>query len=372
MHSQVNRFISQKFRFYSFVCIALLVFVHGYNLKVSYLAPWSTVDEPLRFTTFFEYFIANGFLRFRIPLLFLISGYIYAMQDDRPYLDRTKKRVKTLLAPYFIWSAVGLAITFLLQQFPITAQAVLDAQVDQLGDNRPYTEIGWGGIFTRWTLIPVSFQLWFLRSLFIYNLCYPLFRWMLEKIPVIWLSITAFFWVSYLNVHFIEGQGMFFFSMGIFLQKRNFRIDRKPKWLSLFIAWVVFIGICIMKTFMAFELDGNSTTTFYVIGLLYPLASISGVIAVWYGSDKLVNWCMQRKWFIWASAFSFFIFGLHSPLLSYLTRLAYIYWDNFPYYRLLTYIVVPVFTVLFCIAVGALVRKIAPRAYRIATGGRGF
>src|SRR5688572_16227295 len=187
----MHRFISQKFKFYTFVCIALLLFVHGYNLKVTYLAPFSLVNEQLTLTTFFEYFVANGLLRFRIPMLFLISGYIFAIQDSRPYGQRTKKRFVTLMVPYFIWSAVGLAVTYLWQQHPVTAQAVQHAALDQLGDNRPYDEIGWGGVIRRWLTAPVSFQLWFIRSLFVYNLLYPLFRWGVTRFPVITFTILG-------------------------------------------------------------------------------------------------------------------------------------------------------------------------------------
>src|SRR4051812_46632142 len=120
----MNRFISQKFRFYSFVCIALLMLVHGYNLQQGYLQPFTTVAEPLTFTTFIEYFLANGALRFRIPMLFIISGYFFARRDHKPYFERIRSRFETLAIPYFIWSAVGLAITFFLQQFPFTAEIV--------------------------------------------------------------------------------------------------------------------------------------------------------------------------------------------------------------------------------------------------------
>lgn len=75
----MNRFLSQKLRFYSFICISLLLFVHGYNLQETYLQPYSLVNEPTTFTTFFEYYVANGLLRFRIPLLFIISGYIFSL-----------------------------------------------------------------------------------------------------------------------------------------------------------------------------------------------------------------------------------------------------------------------------------------------------
>jgi len=95
----MTRALSQKMRFLTFISIALLGYVHGYNLNKTYLTPWSTIDEPLTFTTFFEYFISNGFLRFRIPILFLISGYLYAQYDNKPYGQRTKKRFITLIFP---------------------------------------------------------------------------------------------------------------------------------------------------------------------------------------------------------------------------------------------------------------------------------
>lgn len=95
----MDRFLSQKFRFYSFVCISLLLYVHGYNLQETYLTPYSVVKEPLTFTAFIEYFLANGALRFRIPLLFIISGYIYALQDNKPYEQRIKTRFITLIIP---------------------------------------------------------------------------------------------------------------------------------------------------------------------------------------------------------------------------------------------------------------------------------
>ena len=112
----MNRFLSQKFKFYSFVSIALLLYVHGYNLQETYLMHYSVVKEPLTTTAFIEYFLANGALRFRIPL-FIISGYIYALQDSKPYAERIKKRFITLIIPFFIWSAIGLATTWLWQQF---------------------------------------------------------------------------------------------------------------------------------------------------------------------------------------------------------------------------------------------------------------
>ena len=368
----MNRFISQKFRFYSFVCITLLMLVHGYNLDESYLQPYTTVYEPLTFTTFIEYFLANGVLRFRIPMLFIISGYIFALQDYKPYAERVKRRFNTLMVPYFIWSAIGLAITFLLQQHPYSAELVRTAQVDQMGDNRPYSEIGWRGIFTRWALVPVSFQLWFIRSLFIYNLMYPLLKWVIARYPAVWFSILFLLWYFGFQLIFIEGQGMLFFSVGIWLYKSSYPIDRKPGWYSHYLGWLFFIGISVIKTFMAFELEPDDPGTFQTLITLQVITVLAGILAVWYGGDHLVRWGMQRRWFVWASSFSFVIYGLHVPLIIYLTMFLYDIWHEFTFYRLLTYFAAPLIVLAICIAVGASLRYLLPRVYRVMTGGRGF
>ncbi|HVF97765.1 MAG TPA: acyltransferase [Flavisolibacter sp.] len=368
----MHRFLSQKFKFYTFVCIALLLFVHGYNLKVTYLAPFSLVAEDLTFTTFTEYFFANGILRFRIPMLFLMSGYIFAIQDKRPFGQRIKRRFVTLIIPYFIWGALGLAVTYLWQQFPVTAQAVQNAALDQLGDNRSYNEIGWAGVLKRWLMAPVSFQLWFIRSLFMYNLLYPIFKWAVTKYPVPAFAVLAVMWISFFQVPLLEGQGMFFFCAGIWLQKASFPIERRPEWYSHFLNWLVFVGICVIKTFIAFEFDVLTPTVQRALTLLYACATVAGVLAVWFSLDRVVRWCMNRHWFDWATNFSFFIYGLHIPLLAYVTNLFFMYLHNFAWHRLATYIVAPSIVFLFCLATGAFLKKVAPGVYKLVTGGRGF
>lgn len=367
----MNRFLSQKFRFYSFVCIALLTFVHGYNLKVGYLEPDSLVNEPLTFTTFFEFLMANGLLRFRIPLLFIISGYIFSLQDNKPYALMIGKRFKTLMIPFFIWSAVGLLITYILQQFPVTAQVVKDTGMDQLGDNRPYNEIGWPGVIQRWLVSPVSFQLWFIRSLFIYNLLYPLFRWGVTKIPAIWLGLTFILWVIQFRALTFEGNGIFFFSLGIWINKSHYPLDKKPEWFSAYLAWVCFIGFGIIKSFMAFELEPSLTTKSALIAL-YAATVIAGLLAVWFSLDDVVKWFMQRKWFLWLTAFAFVIYGMHVPVIEYLTIFLYRYIHHLTNYRLIVYLTAPAITLSICIITGVLLRKLSPKFYRLATGGRGF
>jgi surface polysaccharide O-acyltransferase-like enzyme len=106
--------------------------------------------------------------------------------------------------------------------------------------------------------------------------------------------------------------------------------------------------------------------------LLYNFASIAGIIAVWYGADPVVHWCMNKKWFRTASTFSFFIYGFHIPFMAYLMHFAFMYLHNLPNYRLLCYLLVPALTVLLSIALAQVIRRFAPPVYKPMTGGRGL
>jgi fucose 4-O-acetylase-like acetyltransferase len=375
----MTRSLSQKFRFFTFVCIALLAYVHGYNLRDTYLNPFSTVTEPLTFTSFFEYLFSNGLLRFRIPLLFMISGYLYAMYDHRPYLQQIKSRFRTLIVPLLLWSAFGLLLTFFLQQIPYTANVVLKANLDQLGDSRPYTEIGWMGVLQRWLFSPISYQLWFLMALFVFNLIYPFIKWLVLKFPYIWLPLTFFYFFLLVQLPFLDSRGLFFFSLGVWIQKKNFDIEKEPSWFSLGLAIILFIGLSVIKTFMAFELEPYEFRTAYmpnttaiVLILLHQVAIVVGILAMWFGVDRVMYWFMNQKWFQHASGFSFFIFGVHVPLLPYVMTGALMSLSFLPNYRLLCYILIPLVVLAFSVWLGSLFRKFVPGVYKILTGGRGF
>ena len=367
----MNDFLSRKFKFYSFLSMLLLVFVHGYNLENSYLQPFTVVEEPVTITTFTEYFLANGLFRFRIPMLFIISGYLFATHDAKPYGAQMKKRLRTLGIPYLCWSAFALLLTFVWQQFPATAQAVKQAQLDQLGDNRPYAEIGMGGILFRWLLASVAFQLWFIRSLLVYNALYPLLLKAVLKIPSIWFPVVIFLWLTTFGVIFIEGEGLLFFTLGMAIQKSAFDVDDAPRWLRVNIWAPVFIISAALKTWLAFQF-GWDITSFIILSLLHKICVFSGLVTVWYGCNKLVNFFMERKWFVWLTAFSFIIYAMHVPLVNYCTRIVFAYFSHMPNLRLFTFFVLPIIIIACCILTGAVFRRVFPKIYALATGGRGL
>ncbi|MBK7030111.1 MAG: hypothetical protein IPH45_13290 [Bacteroidales bacterium] len=110
---------------------------------------------------------------------------------------------------------------------------------------------------------------------------------------------------------------------------------------------------------------------FPVLTILHKLTVLSGLISCWYGLDIIVHWFMNRKWFVWLSAFSFMIYALHAPLVAYLINPALEILKPFPGAQMLSFVLLPLSIVLLSVVTGALLRKGTPSFYSLLTGGRG-
>lgn len=376
MDKTVNPFLSQKFRFWSFVSMFLLVFVHGYNLEFRYLQPWSTPMEAMTPTAFLEYLLANGLFRFRIPMLFIISGFLFAMHDEQPHGQRVKKRLRTLGLPYLLWSALGIALTFALEFHPYTRAIIADSHVVQIDDSRLLlTDYRWYELMFRWIFLPVPYQLWFIRVLLIYNLAYPWIRSaVMGKISrPIFFAIVILLWMGTMGFLLFEGEGLLFFSLGVWMQKTGFSIEQPRGWMNPRAWFAAFLVMAVAKTWLAFEgqaLMGRSV--FPLIASLHKGTVLSGLIAAWYGGDSLVRWFMERKWFVWLSAFSFMIYALHAPFVAYFINPVVHLFQPFEAARLAAFVFLPLVVIAICVSVGALLRTLLPKTYSLLTGGRGF
>jgi fucose 4-O-acetylase-like acetyltransferase len=372
----IPKLTSEKFKFWAFISMVLLVFVHGYNLEIRYLQPWTVTGEPLTATGFVEYFLANGLFRFRIPMVFIISGFLFALHDYRPYKERAGKRFRTLFLPYLIWSALGLAFTYGLELFPYGRGIIAGSHVVQIDDTRLLLhDYKWYELLGRWLLAPVPYQLWFIRVLFIYNLAYPAIRWcVLQRIGRwIFFSFAFLLWLSTSGFIIVEGEGLLFFSLGVWIQKTGFNIDVPHKRLNPLWWGIAFVLLAAAKTILAFigqPFMGNAV--YYVIAFMHKGMVLSGLIACWYGLDPVVRWFMKRRWFVWVSAFAFMIYAMHTPLIAYSIDIVMGWVQPFPLSRLVVFIGLPLTILALCVATGALLRKIVPKLYSLLTGGRGL
>ena len=305
-----------------------------------------------------------------------ISGYLYAGKDDEPYGLRTRKRVRTLLLPYLVWSGLTLLFIYVFEMYPASNKIIAASHVLQIDDKRVLLhEYYWYELLARWILFPAAYQLWFIRVLFIYILAYPALRWCVTHRVAKWIffPIAIFLWMSTAGLIILEGESLLFFSLGIWMRKNNFSIDKPARLLNPAAWGLLYITLAVIQTLLAFKglalLPGNSQGL--VLTLLYKLVVLSGLITAWYGTPGLVDWCMNKKWFVHLCSFSFIIYVLHAPLITVAIDPFFQLLHFISAYRIITYIILPILLIVFAVLVGVLLNKFFPKVYAFLTGGRG-
>ena len=169
--------------------------------------------------------------------------------------------------------------------------------------------------------------------------------------PKVLFAVFGILWLGTFGFIILEGEGLLFFTLGIWLCKRQKNIEDVPRWLNLPLFAFIFITICAVKTWLAFKAPNFGNFIFPVLSILHKLVIALGLLVVWFGCDGLVSFFMNKKWFIHVSAFAFIIYALHVPLVTYLIDPVFNLIKAFPYYRLATFIFLPILIIAFCIAV---------------------
>ena len=223
-------------------------------------------------------------------------------------------------------------------------------------------------------MLPAPFQLWFLRSLLVYNLAYPWLKKAILRRPGVYFGVAGLLWFGMFSLPpFFEGEGLLFFGLGVWLALRDQEVLTPPGWFRPGLFAGLWLGTAALKTWLAFRGGpAFSVPTALALLTLHKMGEASGVLTAWFGLDGLVRWCMARGWFRWLTGFSFMIYVLHVPFVNYATELALRYGRGVPHLHLLTYLALPLLIIGVSVGLGALLRRAAPGAYAVLTGGRGL
>ena len=234
--------------------------------------------------------MANGFCRWAVPFFFAASGFLLAQHADEDgwYGVAIKKRIKTLLVPYVIWTLLATLVSFLLRA------------VANLSADRPVLTNFPGG----WCLIecfgahPYSNAhgpLWFVQTLMCFILLSPIYVCVGRMLG--WLLPSMLLAVSYLQIppmpFHLNPSWMMYFSAGVVARFYPIRVGKFMIWLlPLGMLWIAYHKYCMLM---------SNTGTFE----LTPLpAIVMIVIGVW----SIIPDSELPKW---ASGLSFPIYVLH-------------------------------------------------------------
>lgn len=339
----MTEYLSKKISIVSFILMIMIVILHAQLIPLS-----SGISETI------QLIISGQVTRIAVPLFFLISGLLFFRNICGHIFQscrcKIKKRFRTIFIPYLIFSILGFIFiycTIILFPGYISGANAINMGISSIKDVL-YTIL----------LNPIgTYQLWFLRDLFIITIASPLIYYVLKYCKWIIIICLLGLWMTDMKF-FISIEAITFFSIGsyIALYKQtiaNYIVKNK---IIVYAATSIWISICSLTVLC--ELD----YIWHCIGIL------SGIIALWTLYDLIYPKLNSRILNSHIYSFSFFIYLVHEPLLTVIKKLVYIIFNS--HYTLIIYIIAPILCSTICIILGTTIKSITPKFYYILTGGR--
>lgn len=328
---------------------ATVVLLHSAALGVGSTHPvYSTLSIAL----------GVGFCRIAVPAFFLISAYLFFTKletnwNTSIWVEKLKKRCRTLLLPYLIWNAIAaLALWF----YPW-----LHARLH--GETYPgfiAHIVEWGGLWDTKEALPFDGPLWFIRYLMILIVAAPLI-WLFVK----YLRIYGVIGLTLLFVGLgIPGEGLVLFIWGAWfrMEGRNILADfQRVRWPAL---------VIMLSTWILLTLAYRNHPVLY--GISSSLYILSGIVIVFLLVSRGLNSGRIRVRPFLAQS-SFFIFAAHNILIlhdfSHWLVLHLLPFQG-EWMECIDLFLRPTIAVIICLGLFYLLKRFTPKTLAVLTGGR--
>lgn len=358
----MNTYLSDKLKIVSLISMILVVFLHSYNINVSFNS--GSISFNSGYNLFIQNFLSQGLTRIAVPLFFMISGYLFFLKFNgtkNEFKIKFKKRIKSLLLPYLLWSIYGLIFFYLLQLIPYAKNFFVNNIISNYSFQRILETI---------FINPLPYQLWFIRDLFVMVIFSPIIYWLirfLRLFPVLLLSVIWFVFFDF-SFYILSNEALLFFFIGSYfaINKNNFifNIFDNKYYFLFFILWIVILFIKTQLIQMNLELD-------LIIGFLPKLSILIGIISLWTIYDIVMKGKTQpNKIILFLTSFSFFIYAFHEPTLILIKKGLFYILGSEEIIGLMIYFVAPIITIFISIFVAYFLKKYIPKFYYLITGGR--
>lgn len=302
----------------------------------------------------FNNFIFNTFTRVSVPVFFGISGYFLA--KNYSYELKLKSRVKTLLIPFILWSAISVLIFVICPHIPFLSSFF-----------NKIIPLNFSSLMNVSLIHPINGSLWFIRDLFILVLLSPLYVAVIRTryLKYLFLIIVATAWIFDGKYRFLLEPSLFF-SIGIYLREYN-KLQTKELmsrgWWAMLI--LLYLAVCVICSYYMFR----DTTSGSSVALRKICVIIGGVCA--YISIPMLDRINKVGLLDEFKKYSFFVYASHLIFAQFIKKLFLIIHTPHSLLSLiLTYAAVVVSTIFICCILQRLLKMLCPSVLNYLTGGR--
>ena len=362
---------SSVIRFLRFPLIVMVVMIHS-HFKVVSMGGIDYVFDLKEFPIYcnVSFLLSKLMASIAVPMFYVFSGYLFFKNDSsftvNNYLGKLRKRLKNLLIPYIFWNIVVVLFYFLAQTF-------MPSMVS--GNNKPivdYNIIDWLRVFWNYQdEMPICYQLWFLRDLMVVVLMSPIIYFAIKK-SVFTIFVIGIVWLFGITTGIcgIDITAIFFFAIGsaFSIHKYDFVDFCKKIKIAGYIMSLLFIIIEVLIYNKRGSIDLLFVNTQSIV--LYKLCTLSLM-----ASCMNITIAIMQKGLLKTNGFlyesNFFIYVCHAlPLTLFLKLLIRFVNPASDVQAILIYFAVIIITIIFCLLLFALMRKILPRFTSFILGNR--
>lgn len=355
-NNMISPKLSDKMRNMSLLCAFFVVVIHCRPHFESGTIAWLVWQ-----------FSEEGITRVAVPYFFAASGFVAAAKfDGGGYRTFVLKRLRSLLLPFAIWTFL-----FWLFVFAINCWNAGSPDAKMLSVmRRPLLFLKRLGF---WPIgYPFLTLLWYVRALLCLTIVFPILWRCVRQFGVAWLvamfllyglriaNLPFPFWdfvKAFAGFGLLPVEGLFYYSLGIWLCDRPERLDRQGGFWHVagLIVGLVVVGIhtalILQRPFSSLAEEALSIASCKFVSVPFMLYGIWGLVPDW----RLPGWLVSC---------SFAIYLIHKFVLQLLNRI----WsagDGLPQYFAMA-------AAAFSIALGIAVamHRWLPRTAAVLFGGR--
>ncbi len=244
-----------------------------------------------------------------VPLFFFISGFLFFLKKDS-YLNKWKKRAKSLLVPYIIWCIIGFLIPFFFQQVLGLGHLFKGGE----GHLKPIADFEcWDYLKMFWNIrdgAPILSTLWFLRNLILLVILAPVFHFLATRLKWAFpVSLAINYLFTNWGILCLGSGDLFFFGMGNYLainsNSGGVLLLDKQKYSWLVPVWMLTFIISMVAYYYGMY-ERLATNIFVVFDCMLMYKLMRTAVDKW-----------DMTWLVKISTASFFIYLFHEPWLGY-------------------------------------------------------
>lgn len=351
------------------ICLIVgLVFLHYKTFPNSTASPFDGLDPQHHPLATFVNSTALFFFFSAVPLLSMISGWLFfsfrAHGAVTSLYTRVRRRVFSLYLPMVFWNAAFLAVLLVLFAWQ-PGHLIFDQLNLQFANASGLDYVN--AVFAI-TERPIGFQFWFIRDLFVTVLVSPLLWLSLRYLPYVGMAVLAAAWLVGADlVVFFRPDVLFFFYLGGFLRLRNAPLEIGLRSTMVLIALYVLLVVLRALAPMAVDI-GHPRPELLTLGT--RALRLIGVLACWgmalhLGRTRLGG-ALARY-----GGFSFFLYAAHFPLLA---QVKIVLWRWVPAesdaWMIVHYLLSVAATVVIAFSLGLLLARAVPNWFAAMNGGR--